>query len=115
MDDLAISNFIELELPGMSEMLENLPVFIGDRNFHDRISFILIVCVFRAWICLPMAVSAMPVFLPAANAIIAAGDDQLLSVHKTGRDFPPGAFADLLHGGAGDIHLRRALLVGPSL
>ena len=39
MGDFAVRSFIKLELFGVAEMLKDLTVFIGNCNFHNRISF----------------------------------------------------------------------------
>ena len=39
-DDLAVSNVIELELLGSAKMLEYLPVFIGYCDSYDTVSFL---------------------------------------------------------------------------
>ena len=39
MDNFAVRSFIKLELFGVTEMLKNLTVFIGNCNFHNGISF----------------------------------------------------------------------------
>ena len=39
MSDFAVHSFIKLELLGVAEMLKDLTVFIGNCNFHNRISF----------------------------------------------------------------------------
>ena len=46
---------------------------------------------------------------PSADGI--AGDDELSAIYKARGDLAPGALIDLLHGGAGNVHLRGALLV----
>ena len=39
MSDFAVHSFIKLELLGVTEMLKDLTVFIGNCNFHNGISF----------------------------------------------------------------------------
>lgn len=42
-DDFSVLNIIELELLRVAEVLKNLTVFIGNCDFHDRFSFIVVV------------------------------------------------------------------------
>lgn len=39
MSDFAVQSFIKLELLGVTEVLKDLTVFIGNCNFHNGISF----------------------------------------------------------------------------
>ena len=39
MSDFAVHSFLKLELLGVTEVLKDLTVFIGNCNFHNRISF----------------------------------------------------------------------------
>ena len=39
MSDFAVHSFIKLELLGVTEVLKDLTVFIGNCNFHNGISF----------------------------------------------------------------------------
>ena len=48
----------------------------------------------------------------AADAVVSPSDVQRLPVDKTRCDLAPCAFVNLLHGRAGNVHLRGTLLVG---
>jgi len=109
-DDLAVRHFIELELLRVAEVLENLTVFIGNCDFHIRFSFLFVIGFVEC--PHPAAAAAVRMLLPAADAVIPAGDAQRLSVDKTRRDLLPGAFVDLLYGGTGNVHLGSTLLMG---
>ena len=50
MSDFAVRSFIKLELLGVTEMLKNLTVFIGNCNFHDGISFAIFAWIFLCWL-----------------------------------------------------------------
>ena len=112
MNDLAILSFIKLKLFGVSEMLKNLPVFIGNCNFHDGISLLIFICFFCIGFLRPAAAATVGCLLSAADAVVPPGDVQRFPMDKASCDLTPCAFINLLHGRAGNIHLRGTLLVG---
>ena len=97
-NDPAVLHVVELELLRVSEMLEDLSVFIAYcdshyiRSFPHELHFALIV-----------------------EAVAAAPDQKPLSVYKSLRDFSAGALVNRRHGGAGDAHPLGALLLGHPL
>jgi len=50
--------------------------------------------------------------LSSADTVVSTGDVQRFPVDKTRCDLAPCAFVNLLHGRAGNVHLRGTLLVG---
>ena len=54
----------------------------------------------------------MSCLLSSADAVVSPGDVQRFPVDKTRCDLAPCAFVNLLHGRAGNVHLRGTLLVG---
>ena len=112
MSDFAVRSFIKLELFGMAEMLKNLTVFIGNCNFHNGISFAIFVGFFCVGSLHPAAAAAVGCLLSSADAVVSPGDVQRFPVDKARCDLAPCAFVNLLHGRAGNIHLRGTLLVG---
>ena len=54
----------------------------------------------------------MGCLLSSADAVVSPGDVQRFPVNKTRCGLAPCIFANLLHGRAGNIHLRGTLLVG---
>ena len=111
--DFIPRHLIDLELLRMAEVLEDLTVFISDCDFHIRFSFSFVI---GFVICLYLAAApAAQMLLSAADAIAAAGNVQRLSIYEASRNFAPRTLIDLLHGGAGDVHLFSALSVGPLL
>ena len=54
----------------------------------------------------------MSCLLSSADAVVSPGDVQRFPVDKARCDLAPCAFINLLHGRAGNIHLRGTLLVG---
>ena len=112
MNDFAVRSFIKLELFSVTEMLKNLTVFIGNCNFHNGISFVIFVGFFCVGSLHPAAAAAVDCLLSSADAVVSPGDVQRLPVDKTRCDLAPCAFVNLLHGRAGNIHLRGTLLVG---
>lgn len=82
-NDFAVRYIVDLKLCGMSEVLENLSVFIGYCNSHDLFSF-LSACKMR----------------DTADPDVSAGDVQWLSVDETGGELASCVFIDLLHGRA---------------
>ena len=50
--------------------------------------------------------------LSSADTVVSPSDVQRLPVDKTRCDLAPCAFVNLLHGRAGNVHLRGTLLVG---
>ena len=111
MSDFAVRSFIKLELLGVTEMLKDLTVFIGNCNFHNGISFAIFVGFFCFGSLHPAATAAVSCLLSSADAVVSPGDVQRFPVHKTRCDLAPCAFVNLLHGRAGNIHLRGTLLV----
>lgn len=106
-DDAAVRDIIELELLGVTKVLKNLTVLISDCDFHGCFSFLFVVSFLRL-----AGASAEQMLLSATDAVVSAGDSHRLSVDEARRDFVPRAFVDFLHGGARNIHLRGALLMG---
>ena len=107
---LSVLHIVQLELFGMSEMLKNLSVVIGDCNFHDI--FLLI----GLTVAPPAASTAAPsgTFLRrggAAQLIIPALNHQRAPVHQALRQLAASRPVDGLHGGARYVHLRGALLL----
>ena len=111
-DDFAVRSFIKLELFGMAEMLKDLTVFIGNCNFHNGISFAIFVRFFCVGSLHPAAAAAVGCLLSSADTVVSSGDVQRFPVDKTRCDLAPCDFVNLLHGRAGNIHLRGTLLVG---
>ena len=107
-DDLAVRYVVELELRRVAKVLEDHAVFIGNCDFHGNFSFIFVFA-FAA-----SGDTALPL-LSAADAAVSAADAQRLPVDEAGGDLAPRALVDLLHGRAGNVHLRGALLVRPLL
>ena len=114
MDDFAVRGFINLELLGVSEMLENLTVLIGNRNFHHGISFVFVVF-FCICFWVPTAAATVGCLPASTDAVVSPCDLQRLPMDKACRDLAPRAFVNLLHCGAGNIHLSGALLMGLQL
>ena len=114
MNDLAIRSFIKLKLLGVAEMLENLTVFIGNCNFHNGISFLIFICFFCIGFLRPAAAATVGRLLSAADAVVSPGDVQRFPMDKARCDLTPCAFINLLHGRAGNIHLRGTLLGQPA-
>ena len=112
MSDFAVHSFIKLELLGVTEMLKDLTVFIGNCNFHDGISFAIFVGFFCVGSLHPAAAAAVGCLLSSADAVVSPGDVQRFPVDKTRCDLAPCAFVNLLHGRAGNVHLCGTLLVG---
>ena len=54
----------------------------------------------------------MGCLLSSADTVVSPGDVQRFPVDKTRCDLAPCAFVNLLHGRAGNVHLRGTLLVG---
>ena len=112
MNDFAVRSLIKLELFGVAEMLKDLTVFIGNCNFHNGISFAIFVGFFCVGSLHPAAAAAVGCLLSSADAVVSPGDVQRFPVDKTRCDLAPCAFVNLLHGRAGNVHLRGTLLVG---
>ena len=112
MNDFAVRSFIKLELFSVTEMLKNLTVFIGNCNFHNGISFAIFVGFFCVGSLRPAAAAAVGCLLSSADTVVSTGDVQRFPVDKTRCDLAPCAFVNLLHGRAGNVHLRGTLLVG---
>ena len=96
MEDLALRSLINLELLGVTEMLKNLAVFVGNCNFHLEISFVIVIF-FCIGFWSPTAATALGRLLPSADAVASAGDVQRFSVDKACRNFTPRAFINFLH------------------
>ena len=111
-NDLTVNYFINLELCRVAKMLKNLSVFIGNCDFHGVISFLCRVGLRCSTAPCRASAFAMPMLLPAANAVVAAGDAKGLCIHKARCDFAPCAFINFLYGRTRNIHLCSALLVG---
>ncbi len=118
-DDLFTRHFsvrdvIEFKLFRMSEVLKNLPVFIGDCNPHGSYSFL------RHDLHVGRAAQIRTSFLAErhrrspAKPIMSSGNDQTLSVNQAIRNLAARGFIDLRDGSARNIHQGRALFVRAS-
>ena len=112
MSDFAVQSFIKLELLGVTEVLKDLTVFIGNCNFHNGISFASFAWFFHVGSLHPAATAAVSCLLSSADAVVSPGDVQRFPVDKTRCGLAPCIFANLLHGRAGNVHLSGTLLVG---
>ena len=112
MDDFTVRSFINLELFSVAEMLKNLAVFIGNCNFHNGISSAIFVGFFCGASLHPAAAAAVGCLLSSADAVVSPGDVQRFPMDKARCDLAPCAFVNLLHGRAGNIHLRGTPLMG---
>ena len=99
-------------MPMSIPALSILSVFIGNCNFHNGISFAIFVGFFCVGSLHPAAAAAVGCLLSSADAVVSPCDVQRLPVDKTRCDLAPCAFVNLLHGRAGNVHLRGTLLVG---
>ncbi len=109
-DDFPVLHIIELKLLRMTEVLENFPVFIGNRNSHDRFSFGF----FKLLLKLPSG-AVLPGtahILAAAQAVVSARNLQGMAIHQGIGDLSPGCFVDPLHRRPGHSHLPSGLLLG---
>lgn len=111
-DHLAVLHFIDLELLGVAEVLENLTIFVSDCNLHKTIPPVLLVSC-----CAWAGGTARALLRRVAKDIIPAIDDKLrFRKEKAGKLDARGGI-DRLHGGAGDVHpagaffLRERLVV----
>jgi hypothetical protein len=93
--DPAILRVIQLELLRMSEMMENLSIFVGDCDSHTCTSF-LHDCLIN-----------LNRFIFTASAC----DQQPLAVNKNIRDFFPCAVLYCRNRGAGDIHNKEVIFL----
>ena len=89
-----------------------MTVFIGNCNFHNGISFAFFVGFFCVGSLHPAATAAVGCLLSSADAVVSPGDVQRFPEDKTRYDLAPCASVNLLHGRAGNVHLRGTLLVG---
>ena len=96
-NDFPVFHIIELKLFGMSEMLEDLSVFVRYCNSHRVRSFLCDV------LCSLIA-----------KPIITAPDQKTFPVYQRFRCFASGAFIDGRHCGARHTHLFGTLLLGHS-
>ena len=96
----------------MAKMLEHVPVFIGNCNFHVTRSF----CIISLAVGCDAGLSAVPAAAgprgPVAQPVVPARDAQLLPVDEAIRNFKPGRFVHFGYGGSGNSHLPRALFMG---
>ncbi len=92
-------------------MLKNLTVFVGNCNFHNGIFLYNFCLIFLCWLSASGSSgrSELPPALRRCGSF--PGDVQRFPVDKTRCDLAPCAL-NLLHGRAGNIHLRGTLLVG---
>ena len=104
----AIHHIVDLELSGVAEVLEDGSVFVSNCNSHGIGSFLV-------QFEIPAAAGNGAGGGSIAKAVIAAGDDQSLSLHHHPGKLAPGGLVDLRHRGAGDLHPLRALAVGQAL
>ena len=93
-DNLAVLYVVELELFGMTEMLENLSVFVSYCDSHNVQSFLN--DIFRPLIVEP---------------IIATPDQKPFPIYQRIGDFPPCALVDGSHRRAGNSHPFGTLLL----
>ena len=93
-NDPAVLNVVKLELFGVTEMLEDLSVFVSDCDSHS-------ICSFLHDTCCSLIV----------EPIVSAPDQELFPLYQCVGDFPPGAVVDGRYGGAGNAHLFGALLL----
>lgn len=107
--DLLPVDVIELELLGMTEMLKNLSVLVGNCNSHDIFSFWCLKSLTRLSLAtlLPSAEGVSPVTEP----VFAPFDPKRETVDQNIRHLFAGSFVDLLHRRAGDLHLAAALFL----
>ena len=102
--DPALRNVVQLKLLGMTKVLEDLSVFIGDCDSHTVVSF------------LHNGLLQFNRFKGAA----ASRDQQPLPADEGVRHLPPGAVVDGRDGGPGDVHpggagfLREAFIIQKS-
>lgn len=112
--DLSVGDLIDLKGLGVAKVLKDLSVFISHCDFHGGFSFLFVrvrgvLADRQRPLPAPLAAAALPA---AAEAVVPAADDHGPPIDQAGRDLFPGALIDLLHGGAGDVHLRRARPLG---
>ena len=93
-DDLTVLYVIELELLRVSEMLEDLSVFVSDCDSHGIRSFLI--DVFRTLIVEP---------------VIPAADQKAFAIHQSLRRFAAGALVNGCDRGTRDAHALGALLL----
>ena len=110
-DDFSVSHFIDLKLFGVTKMLKNLSIFIGNCKFHIQFSFLCVSGLDGVKALRPAASAAVGLFLSGADTVIAACDAERFPVDKACRQLHAGIFIDFLHGGTGNIHLGGALFV----
>ena len=112
--DLPVGDLIDLKGLGVAKVLKDLSVFISHCDFHGGSSFLFVrVRGVRADRQRPLAAPRAAAALPAAaEAVVPAADDHGPPIDQAGRNLFPGALIDLLHGGAGDVHLRCARPLG---
>ena len=96
-DNLAVRNLIELKQRGVTKVLKNLSILIGNCDFHTIFSFVIGI-VFAVLMC-PAALSAARMLLPSADTIAPTGDVQRLPIDKARRELAPRAFVNFLHCG----------------
>ena len=97
-DNFTVLHIVELELLRVTEMLEDLSVFVSYCDSHTACSFLNdILCSL------------------IVEPIVSAPDQELFSVYQCVSDFPPCALVNGRYGGAGNAHLFGALLLGQSL
>ena len=111
--NFAVLDIIDLELAGMTKMLENVSVFVCYSNSHKIFSFRLFVnsvdLMFEAG-----RAGAVGIFT-AAKTVVTSADQQGTAFHKGIGDFLTRTGIDLLNRGAGNLHKRAALLLGITL
>ena len=77
-DNLAFRDLIELKLRGVTKVLENLSIPIGNCNFHTVFSFVI--GIVFAILIRPAALSTARMLLPSADTIAPTGDVQRLPI-----------------------------------
>ena len=97
-NDFAVLHIVELELLGVTEMLEDLSVFVGYCDSH------------LSWSFLNDVLCSLIV-----EPIVTSADQELFPVYQGLGDFPACTLVDGCHGGAGNTHLFGALLLGQPL
>lgn len=111
-DDLAVLYVIDLKPPGMSKMLEDISVFICNRNSHYGISFRFFIL---SGIMLLKAQTLPTVLCTVAEAVISTRDLKRFSLYKHICQFLSGGSVDQLHSGTGNSHPFTAGLLGKPL
>ena len=102
-------HIVDLELPGVSEMLEDFARFISNRDSHHVFPFRFRILLANLIFVAAAAAAELP--FSAAELILSALNAQRKAVYQRIRQFLPGRRVDPLHRGAGNAHLPAALLL----